>query len=215
MPDELPAYWAMAETYLWPAKDRRVPWRDLVMRAKTDPTWPWMPGARGLDLLRDEALKQGRWRQTPGGPHREGALPGREDLGERHPPGDQPRDRRDEPVAHPPQRRRQPPRLRRQDRRGVGSGPPGPGPGGLPHQRGDPVLHRGRQRRQVPDRRADPLDRGSRPSATRSTRSPTPARSSCAAPRRRRCATPWTAPTPRRGPSTPSPSRCRPRAAPS
>ena len=64
MADELPAYWAMAETYLWPAKDRRVPWRDLVMRAKTDPTWPWMPGARGLEVLRDEALKQG-WRVEP------------------------------------------------------------------------------------------------------------------------------------------------------
>ena len=75
MPDELPAYWAMAETYLWPAKDRRVPWRDLVMRAKTDPTWPWMPGARGLDLLRDEALKQGRWRQSPEGHIEKGPFP--------------------------------------------------------------------------------------------------------------------------------------------
>ena len=32
--DDLLNYWAMAEAYLWPAKDRRVPWRDLVMRAK-------------------------------------------------------------------------------------------------------------------------------------------------------------------------------------
>ncbi len=75
MMDELPAYWAMAETFLWPAKDRRVPWRDLVMRARTDPTWPWMPGARGLDLLRDEALKQGRWRQTPEGHLEKGPFP--------------------------------------------------------------------------------------------------------------------------------------------
>jgi hypothetical protein len=75
MMDELPAYWAMAETYLWPAKDRRVPWRDLVMRAKTDPTWPWMPGARGLEVLRDEALKQGRWRQTPEGHIEKGPFP--------------------------------------------------------------------------------------------------------------------------------------------
>jgi hypothetical protein len=75
MVDELPAYWAMAETYLWPAKDRRVPWRDLVMRAKTDPTWPWMPGARGLEVLRDEALKQGRWRQTPEGHIEKGPFP--------------------------------------------------------------------------------------------------------------------------------------------
>lgn len=75
MMDELPAYWAQAETYLWPAKDRRVPWRDLVMRAKTDPTWPWMPGARGLEVLRDEALKQGRWRQTPEGHIEKGPFP--------------------------------------------------------------------------------------------------------------------------------------------
>ncbi len=75
MADELPAYWAMAETYLWPSKDRRIPWRDLVMRAKTDPTWPWMPGARGLEVLRDEALKQGRWRQTPEGHIEKGPFP--------------------------------------------------------------------------------------------------------------------------------------------
>jgi hypothetical protein len=75
MAGELPAYWAMAETYLWPVKDRRVPWRDLVMRAKTDPTWPWMPGARGLEVLRDEALKQGRWRQTPEGHIEKGPFP--------------------------------------------------------------------------------------------------------------------------------------------
>jgi hypothetical protein len=59
----------------WPAKDRRVPWRDLVMRAKTDPTWPWMPGARGLEVLRDEALKQGRWRQSPEGHIEKGPFP--------------------------------------------------------------------------------------------------------------------------------------------
>ena len=75
MMDDLPSYWAMAETYLWPGKDRRVPWRDLVMRAKTDPTWPWMPGPRGLEVLRDEALKQGRWRQTPEGHIEKGPFP--------------------------------------------------------------------------------------------------------------------------------------------
>lgn len=75
MAEALPTYWAMAETYLWPAKDRRVPWRDVVMRAKTDPAWPWMPGARGLETLRDEALKQGRWRQTPEGHIEKGPFP--------------------------------------------------------------------------------------------------------------------------------------------
>lgn len=75
MPGELPSYWAMAETYLWPASDRRVPWRDLLMRAKTDPTWPWLPGARGLEVLRDEALKQGRWRQHADGQIEKGPFP--------------------------------------------------------------------------------------------------------------------------------------------
>jgi hypothetical protein len=75
MLDDLLNYQAMAETYLWSAKDRRVPWRDRVIRAKTDPTWPWMPGARGLEVLRDEALKQGRWRQTPEGHIEKGPFP--------------------------------------------------------------------------------------------------------------------------------------------
>lgn len=75
MAEDLPAYWAMAEIFLWPARDRRVPWRDFVMRAKTDPTWPWMPGARGLEVLRDEALQQGRWRQTPEGHLEKGPFP--------------------------------------------------------------------------------------------------------------------------------------------
>ena len=75
MQDELPNYWAMAETFLWPASDRRVPWRDLLMRAKTDPTWPWLPGARGLEVLRDEALKQGRWRQHADGQIEKGPFP--------------------------------------------------------------------------------------------------------------------------------------------
>lgn len=68
-------YWAMAEHQLWPTSDRRVPWRDFVMRAKTDPTWPWMPGAKGLETLRDEALKQGRWRQSADGYLEKGPFP--------------------------------------------------------------------------------------------------------------------------------------------
>ena len=34
-----------------------------------------MPGARGLEMLRDEALKQGRWRQTPEGHIEKGPFP--------------------------------------------------------------------------------------------------------------------------------------------
>ena len=58
------AYFAMAEEYLWPSgKDnRRTPWKDVVSRAKCHPVWPWMPGGSGMDTLKAEALKQGRWR---------------------------------------------------------------------------------------------------------------------------------------------------------
>lgn len=55
-------YWAMAEEDLWPERDRRTPWRDVVMRSKTNPIWSWMPGSSGMDTLKAEALKQGRWR---------------------------------------------------------------------------------------------------------------------------------------------------------
>ena len=37
------------------------------MRAKTNPEWPWMPGSAGMDMLKTEALKQGRWRQGEDG----------------------------------------------------------------------------------------------------------------------------------------------------
>ncbi len=57
-------YFAMAETELWPSgKDnRRTPWKDVVSRAKSNAGWPWMPGGGGMDTLKAEALKQGRWR---------------------------------------------------------------------------------------------------------------------------------------------------------
>ena len=64
MADEFSQYFAMAEEYLWPTgKDnRRTPWKDVVSRAKNNAAWPWMPGSNGLDALKAEALKQGRWR---------------------------------------------------------------------------------------------------------------------------------------------------------
>lgn len=56
-------YFSMAETYLWPSgNNRRVPWRDLVSRSRSLPVWPWMPGPTGMDTLKAEALRQGRWR---------------------------------------------------------------------------------------------------------------------------------------------------------
>lgn len=75
--DDFTNYWAMAEEELWPSgKDnRRTPWKDVVMRAKTNPGWPWMPGAGGLDTLKAEALKQGRWRMGEDGYIEKGPFP--------------------------------------------------------------------------------------------------------------------------------------------
>lgn len=75
--DDFPTYWAMAEEELWPAgKDnRRTPWKDVVGRAKTNPAWPWMPGAGGLDTLKAEALRQGRWRMGEDGYIEKGPFP--------------------------------------------------------------------------------------------------------------------------------------------
>ncbi len=73
--DELINYWAMAEQYLWPQNVRRTPWRDVLMRAKTDPSWPWMPGAKGLETLKTKALEQGRWREGADGHIEKGPFP--------------------------------------------------------------------------------------------------------------------------------------------
>ena len=68
---------AMAEEELWPSgKDnRRTPWKDVVSRARNNPAWPWMPGASGMDTLRTEALKQGRWRLGEDGYIEKGPFP--------------------------------------------------------------------------------------------------------------------------------------------
>ncbi|QUV95427.1 anti-phage-associated DUF499 domain-containing protein [Chloracidobacterium aggregatum] len=75
--DNLDEYFAMAETYLWPsgANNRRTPWKDVVTRAKCLPVWPWMPGANGLETLKAEALKQGRWRLGEDGYIEKGPFP--------------------------------------------------------------------------------------------------------------------------------------------
>ena len=49
MQQDMGEHFAMAEIELWPEKDRRTPWKDVVMRAKSNPGWTWMPGAGGLD----------------------------------------------------------------------------------------------------------------------------------------------------------------------
>ncbi|EIC30897.1 MULTISPECIES: anti-phage-associated DUF499 domain-containing protein [Methylomicrobium] len=68
-------YLAQAEVYLWPERDRRTPWKDVIMRAKNNPEWPWMPGTGGMDMLKAEALKQGRWRQGEDGYIEKGPFP--------------------------------------------------------------------------------------------------------------------------------------------
>jgi len=70
-------YFAMAEETLWPSgKDnRRTPWKDVAGRAKSNPAWPWMPGAGGMDTLKAEALKQGRWRLGEDGYIEKGPFP--------------------------------------------------------------------------------------------------------------------------------------------
>lgn len=75
--DHLEECFAQAEEYLWPSgKDnRRTPWKDVVSRAKCSPIWPWMPGASGLETLKTEALKQGRWRLGEDGYIEKGPFP--------------------------------------------------------------------------------------------------------------------------------------------
>lgn len=72
--DPLP-YFAMAEEDLWPQNDRRTPWRDVLMRAKSNPAWPWLPGIRGVDQLKVQAITQGRWREGNDGWLEKGPFP--------------------------------------------------------------------------------------------------------------------------------------------
>jgi Protein of unknown function (DUF499)/Chitobiase/beta-hexosaminidase C-terminal domain len=72
--DALP-YLAMAEEELWPQNDRRTPWRDVLMRAKSNPVWPWLPGVKGLEQLKAQAISQGRWREGHDGYIEKGPFP--------------------------------------------------------------------------------------------------------------------------------------------
>ena len=73
--DDPTPYFAMAEKDLWPRHDRRTPWRDIQMRAKSNPAWPWMPGIKGLEKLKDQAVAQGRWRESADGHVEKGPFP--------------------------------------------------------------------------------------------------------------------------------------------
>lgn len=69
------AYLSMAEQWLWPQGQRRIPWRDLLLRAKTMPDWPWMPGGKGMEQLKRIGIAQGRWRDTNDGYIEKGPFP--------------------------------------------------------------------------------------------------------------------------------------------
>ncbi len=75
--EDFTQYFALAESELWPSgtSNRRIPWKDVVSRAKSNPGWPWMPGASGMDTLKTEALKQGRWRLGEDGYIEKGPFP--------------------------------------------------------------------------------------------------------------------------------------------
>ena len=75
--ENLGEYFAMAEEYLWPSgkENRRTPWKDVVSRTRSNPAWPWMPGSGGMDTLKTEALKQGRWRLGEDGYIEKGPFP--------------------------------------------------------------------------------------------------------------------------------------------
>ncbi len=68
-------YYAMAEEDLWPQGTRRTPWRDVLMRAKSNPAWPWLPGLKGLEGLKNSAINQGRWREGTDGYLEKGPFP--------------------------------------------------------------------------------------------------------------------------------------------
>lgn len=63
-----------AEDMLWSGTDRRVPWRDIVTRAATNPRWPWLP-PKGLDKLKEIGLGEGRWRWGEDGYIEKGPFP--------------------------------------------------------------------------------------------------------------------------------------------
>ena len=69
-------YLEMAEHDLWPQGGaRRVPWRDILLRARTMPEWPWMPGGKGMETLKRIAIQQGRWRDPQDGNIEKGPFP--------------------------------------------------------------------------------------------------------------------------------------------
>ncbi len=63
-----------AEEMLWPATERRAPWRDVLTRALANPRWVWLP-AKGLETLKTLAIGQGRWQWSEDGYIEKGPFP--------------------------------------------------------------------------------------------------------------------------------------------
>jgi hypothetical protein len=63
-----------AEEMLWPATERRIPWRDVVSKSMTNPRWLWLP-PKGMEQLRKLAEGQGRWRYNEDGYVEKGPFP--------------------------------------------------------------------------------------------------------------------------------------------
>tara|TARA_Y100001973_G_scaffold27049_2_gene40916 strand:- start:17179 stop:20313 length:3135 start_codon:yes stop_codon:yes gene_type:complete len=68
--------WSMAEEDLWQGGQRRTPWRDVLMRARQKTEWGWLPGGkRGMERMKEAALRQGRWRFGDDGYIEKGPFP--------------------------------------------------------------------------------------------------------------------------------------------
>lgn len=74
--DSWMSVWSMAEEDLWPGGLRRTPWRDVLMRARQKTEWGWLPnGKRGMERMKEAALRQGRWRMGDDGYIEKGPFP--------------------------------------------------------------------------------------------------------------------------------------------
>lgn len=63
-----------AEDQLWQGEQKRIPWADVLSRAKANPRWPWLP-PKGLEQLRKIACAKDRWRWTDDGYIEKGPFP--------------------------------------------------------------------------------------------------------------------------------------------
>jgi len=72
--DNTDALLLRAEDQLWGGAEKRIPWKDVIARATTNPRWTWLP-PKALDDLRVRAVGQDRWRHTDDGYIEKGPFP--------------------------------------------------------------------------------------------------------------------------------------------